>query len=449
MCEAASSASSSSASAVHAASAALVLRAWSRSDLDGWDAQLPVPCAEEAVELVPLRRPGTADGTEQQAALDPGGVLPGQPGPSPTQQGGTPSACKRILRRRLAADYRLQSKVLGSGIAGDVHLATSRHSGRRVAVKSFDRLGPGGPEGWAEAQSEVDIYMSLSHPNIAQLYAVYDERDALHIVMECLEGGELFSRLVTCKRYAEAEAADVARQVLSALAYLHAHGVVHCDVKLENILYETSQSKHVKIIDFGFAQRLESGRELSRRCGSLRYMAPEVLKRSYTEKADVWSVGAVVYMLLVGRSLYSGLDGAVRTKVGSGKPDYAPSFGSLSDGAQAFVRSLLAADPAQRPTASSALRHPWLRCYASAQGSVGCATIRSLNSFADTPRSQRRLLLAAASALPDDDQAVLREQLRARRVAPLMRSHVAKLHRSLQRVARAVHTPALHALSSF
>merc|ERR1712211_76117 len=108
---------------------------------------------------------------------------------------------------------------------------------------------------------------------------------------ELMEGGELYDRLHRQRRYTEEDAAGTARQMLLAVAYLHNQSVVHRDLKLENFLYERSDSDHLKLIDFGFAKHWDHREKMSKACGSIQYVAPEVLGHAYTEKADIWSLG--------------------------------------------------------------------------------------------------------------------------------------------------------------
>lgn len=276
-------------------------------------------------------------------------------------------------------------------------------------MKSFHK-GKLTAQAWKDLQNEVQIYLSIDHPQIARLERVYDRGDDLHLVMECLEGGELFDWVVKCGPYPEREAADVARQVLLAAGYLHSHNVVHRDLKLENLVYEHRDSKHVKLIDFGYATRWDGRTKLTHRCGSLQYVAPEVLGRAYTEKVDLWSIGVLLYVLLTGQPLHHGSDWAIPTKIQSGKLDFVPRFFKLSKDARSLIQSLLTHNPEERPSASDALEHPWLRRHVRATPSVDCGVMNSLRCFADVPPLRRACLLLMASLMPSRDQASLLKQ---------------------------------------
>merc|ERR1719359_1631643 len=106
--------------------------------------------------------------------------------------------------------------------------------------------------------------------------------------MECMAGGELFDRITSLKRFEEKDAAEATKQMLLAVNYVHSHGIVHRDLKLENFLYDTEGSTHLKLIDFGFSKFFNSKERMHTSCGTLAYVAPEVLGKSYTSQCDMW-----------------------------------------------------------------------------------------------------------------------------------------------------------------
>lgn len=198
------------------------------------------------------------------------------------------------------------------------------------------------------------------HPNLVRLEAVHETDDMTWLVMEELAGGELFDHLVQRRRFREAEAADIAWQVLMALACLHGQCVAHRDLKPENVVFVEQGCRALKLIDFGFAARVD-GDGLTRQCGSLGYVAPEVLSgRKYDERCDLWSMGSLLYTLMTGRPLFSGSQEEVlaRTKTYR-QPEFGMEFWCLSEDAQDLIRALLHANPARRLSAEQALQHPW------------------------------------------------------------------------------------------
>merc|ERR1719389_1534949 len=179
--------------------------------------------------------------------------------------------------------------------------------------------------------------------------------------MECMEGGELFDRVAQVKRFTESGAADAARQMLLALNYLHSHGMVHRDLKLENFLYDGQGSNHLKMIDFGFSKYTDSRARMKTSCGTLAYVAPEVLNRSYTSQCDLWSMGVIVFILLSGHMPFHGDSDAQIQDIKKGKYVFKQEYwGKISPLAKEFVKSLLEVDPNKCLTSGAALEHRWI-----------------------------------------------------------------------------------------
>jgi len=326
------------------------------------------------------------------------------------RRGSIPISGRYTNSRKLEQDYVIESKVLGSGMSGPVLLATSKRDGRKYAVKSFKKKGLS-LKTRGELQNEVEVYLTLDHPHVAKLDMVFETDEVLHLVMEYMEGGELYDRLAARRQYSEEAAAETAYQILLAVAYLHAHQIAHRDLKLENFLYEKRDSDHLKLIDFGFAKFWDPNTTMSQSCGSLHYVAPEVLAHSYTTQADMWSVGVLVYMLLTGVPLFHGTDDEILRNIKACKPRYSSRFYKLSQEAQAFVRSLLVKDTNTRLSASSALEHAWIK--GRGQGKVtkiDADILRNLRSFAHASHFRRAVLSMMAWSLSADDIAELREQ---------------------------------------
>jgi len=325
-------------------------------------------------------------------------------------KGGFSVTSRYHVNRSLRQDYRVERHILGSGASGPVHLA--KRGNRQFAVKSFRKRGLS-PEAKAELRGEVEVYLKLDHPHVARLEDVYETDRDLHLVMELMSGGELYARLAKRRHYSEKDAAQTCRQMLLAIAYLHGHNIVHRDLKLENFLYERQDTEHLKLIDFGFAKYHERGSgKMSRSCGSLHYIAPEVLKHSYDEKADMWSIGVIVYMLLTGNPpFYGSTDEKCLYRIQRGEPGFSKRWWTLSGGAQTFVLSLLALDPEARPGAAEALKRPWLQQgILTPKATIDGEVLASLRSFAQASHFRRACLSMMAWSLTLEDQQELRVQ---------------------------------------
>jgi len=267
------------------------------------------------------------------------------------------------LPRRLEHDYSLGARTqLGTGYSGAVILAKSLRTGKAYAVKSFSLVGidPSDKDMFA---SEVGIYLSLDHPHVARLMAVYESETEISMVMECCEGGELHARVHAKRVYTEEEAARATWQMLLAINYLHNEGVVHRDLKLENFLYDEKGSDVLKLIDFGFSNFFRESTAMRESCGTLHYIAPEVLSQSYFGgSCDMWSLGVIVYILLAGHVPFDGACSAriIRAISAGAFTMRTQHWSNVSLEAQDFVKKLLVVKPADRMTAQQAMRHPWL-----------------------------------------------------------------------------------------
>jgi len=327
------------------------------------------------------------------------------------------------LPRRLEHDYSLGARTqLGTGYSGAVILAKSLRTGKAYAVKSFSLVGidPSDKDMFA---SEVGIYLSLDHPHVARLMAVYESETEISMVMECCEGGELHARVHAKRVYTEEEAARATWQMLLAINYLHNEGVVHRDLKLENFLYDEKGSDVLKLIDFGFSNFFRESTAMRESCGTLHYIAPEVLSQSYFGgSCDMWSLGVIVYILLAGHVPFDGAYSAriIRAISAGAFTMRTQHWSNVSLEAQDFVKKLLVVKPADRMTAQQAMRHPWLagrrgrglekpshcirtRPKALARSDVAGAFL----SFASATRFQQACMQMMALTLPSEERRLL------------------------------------------
>ncbi|CAK0800770.1 unnamed protein product [Prorocentrum cordatum] len=247
---------------------------------------------------------------------------------------------------------------------GSVFGATCKRTGRPVAVKSF-QLRRMKSRQVSQLECEIEIFLSMNHPHVADLIDVYRGQQQVDLVMECLSGGEVLDRVLEEEYFGEDVTASTLRQMLLAVNYLHTHNIVHRDLKLENFLYEKRGGDHLKLIDFGFSRIWVADQStMGIALGSLYYVAPEVLDKNYGATCDLWSMGVIAFVLLTGCFPFGGTTRSQTIKrIRTGDRDELP-FGKVSTTAEDFVDKLLVVDPATRLTAETALR--WLVDFAHA-----------------------------------------------------------------------------------
>ncbi|CAK0888515.1 unnamed protein product, partial [Prorocentrum cordatum] len=316
--------------------------------------------------------------------------------------------------RRIEDDYDLTDELLGRGETGDVTAAFRRRQGNDKQQKFAVKTCPLANIKHAKFQmllSEVETFLYVDHPHIARLYDVYESGERLYFVMECLQGGELFERFSRLGKFAEPDVSDLVVQILLALNYIHKHGIVHRDIKLQNLMYQRSDGNHVKFIDFGFSKLLDSSMRLKKAVGTLLYVAPEVLQKNYDSQCDMWSLGVIAFVLLAGYFPFSGEN--LAEDIQAGKLDWKPShWANISDCAADFVKALLKVDPKERLTAHAALEHSWIqqaRQLRSLSVDVHSAA-DALVKFSHVPKFRRCCMMLLAWSLTADERAGFRQQ---------------------------------------
>lgn len=203
--------------------------------------------------------------------------------------------------------------------------------------------------------------------------------------------------------------------MLLAINYVHSHKVVHRDIKLENWLYDEPGSDHLKLIDFGFSKvRGDPNEKMKMSCGTLSYVAPEVLRKNYTSQCDMWSLGVVVFILLGGYMPFSGSDDKQVKDIKSGNFKFKPEkWNTVSASARDFVEKLMKVDADERLSAEKALEHTWIvnRAQVSddlADKPINQDVVNSMYLFAQESKFRRACMLAMAWSLGNEERAKVR-----------------------------------------
>eukprot|EP00669_Euglena_mutabilis_P004697 TRINITY_DN16045_c0_g1_i1.p1 TRINITY_DN16045_c0_g1~~TRINITY_DN16045_c0_g1_i1.p1 ORF type:complete len:402 (-),score=55.55 TRINITY_DN16045_c0_g1_i1:762-1910(-) len=283
-------------------------------------------------------------------------------GSSPTFQ--SPERGCRLKGKRLIEDFYEVLEEIGRGSFGVVRRARHLASGGFYAVKVITKakFEPGDLSG---VFSEVEIITLLKHRYIIDLKEVFQTKDTLYLVMELLLGGALSVRLKAAARFPEALARRYARNVLLAVEYIHRVGIAHRDLKPANMLLASdADTSEVKIVDFGLAVLIGHDATLDTLCGTLAYMAPEILNGyPYGQAVDMWAVGVILYQMVSGVCPFAGNSrAAIGGHIARGLRNLQTDFpADVSPDCRDLVRRLLDPTPAHRITAPDSLNHPWIR----------------------------------------------------------------------------------------
>eukprot|EP01007_Sphenomonas_quadrangularis_P003898 NODE_86_length_2212_cov_84.991216_g64_i0.p1 GENE.NODE_86_length_2212_cov_84.991216_g64_i0~~NODE_86_length_2212_cov_84.991216_g64_i0.p1 ORF type:complete len:590 (+),score=138.14 NODE_86_length_2212_cov_84.991216_g64_i0:171-1940(+) len=252
--------------------------------------------------------------------------------------------------------------VLGKGTYGTVRLARVKGSDERYAVKVLARAKLVESKAMEAFEREVYHQRKFHHPHILAIKDFLQTQNHFYIVLELASGGELFDYIVARQRLPECEASVIFLQLLSAVQEMHSKGVVHLDIKPENILLDESNPPHVKLCDFGLSATQWGDSKLKLVCGTPNYVAPEILAEPVVpydgRKADIWSCGVTLFAMVSGRlPFYEPKIEDIFDRVR--RVDYQPSR-HFSPVLTDLIQRILVADPAQRLTLDEVIQHRWL-----------------------------------------------------------------------------------------
>ncbi|XP_041084220.1 NUAK family SNF1-like kinase 2 isoform X1 [Polyodon spathula] len=247
-------------------------------------------------------------------------------------------------------------ETLGKGTYGKVKKAVER-SGRVVAIKSIRKEKIKDEQDLIHIRREIEIMSSLSHPHIITIDEVFENKDKIVIVMEYASKGDLYDYICEKQRLSEQEARHFFRQIVSAVHYCHRNGIVHRDLKLENILLDGNGN--IKIADFGLSNLYHRDEYLQTFCGSPLYASPEIVTgQPYRgPEVDSWSLGVLLYTLVHGAMPFDGHDYKNLVKQITSGQYREPAKHSDASG---LIRWMLMVNPERRATVEDVAGHWWL-----------------------------------------------------------------------------------------
>ncbi|KAI3856645.1 hypothetical protein MKW92_004957 [Papaver armeniacum] len=263
--------------------------------------------------------------------------------------------------------YQFEKELAKCGTdAGVVYLCKDKVTHEYVACKSINKTSSAyNPD---SIKHEIQIMIELTHPNVVGLKDVYVDDEHVDLIMEYCSGSDLHNRLMEISRFTESNAKILFRQLMGVVESCHGRGIVHRDIKLENIFLATEeddQCPDIRLGDFGFATYIKPGQKLNKACGSLYYIAPEMLDRNpvYDQAVDVWSAGVVLFCLFSGNPPF---DGETNSHIIENIKDgsfYFDHFGwvNITELAKDLISGMLCKDPAKRLSATEVLNHPWMK----------------------------------------------------------------------------------------
>mmetsp|Transcript_46802 Transcript_46802/g.114104 ORF Transcript_46802/g.114104 Transcript_46802/m.114104 type:complete len:744 (+) Transcript_46802:145-2376(+) len=316
------------------------------------------------------------------------------------------AALSAPLKSRFDDEYEVTRKIR-KGSCATVYECIHKRTKERFAVKIIrrDKLQPSEDE---FVLNEVSIMQSLSGYGqyVVQLLDFYEEPEFFYMVMDYMGGGDVFDRMLAKSKYTENDAKHLTKHLLKGIRCIHEAGVAHRDIKPQNMLLTSEDDDaHIKITDFGFARRTHNTPySLTSRCGTPTFVAPEILKNiPHDERSDMFSVGVVVYLLLVGyppfmKDTQTELFQQIRSCEWKFRKE---DWENISDEAKELIRNLLVPDPEQRWTADQALECAWIQ--SDGDVAAGEAEVNLMTSVEALRERRERLRQFATPVLWQDD----------------------------------------------
>jgi calcium-dependent protein kinase len=214
---------------------------------------------------------------------------------------------------------------------------------------------------------EIQFLSELDHPNIIKVYEYFTDKTSFQIITELVTGDQLVEKITKVQVFNEINAAKIMKQLFSCVAYLHDKNIIHRDINIGNIYFENDNlgDYSIKIMYFGNARVVSKDEQLNDRTTDAYFMAPEVIRKTYDKKCDIWSLGVILYVLLSGFYPFDGQDKTdIMEKIVIGKYSLdSHEWEHISKEGKELVKALLNFHPKERPEAKELINHPWIVKY--------------------------------------------------------------------------------------
>ncbi|XP_047983025.1 calcium-dependent protein kinase 20-like [Salvia hispanica] len=308
-------------------------------------------------------------------------------------------------------------RKLGQGQFGTTFLCVEKGTNKEFACKTIAKRKLTTPEDVEDVRTEIQIMHHLAgHPNMISIVGAFEDAVAVHVMMELCAGGELFDRIIQRGHYTERKAAELSRIIVGVVQACHSLGVMHRDLKPENFLFVNQQEESLlKTIDFGLSAFFKPGDTFNDVVGSPYYVAPEVLKKHYSQECDVWSAGVIIYILLCGvPPFWDESEQGIFEQVLKGELDFVSEpWPSISESAKDLVRKMLVQDPKKRLTAHQVLCHPWVQVDGVAPDKpLDSAVLSRLKQFSAMNKIKKIAIRVIAESLSEEEIAGLKEMFK-------------------------------------
>ena len=261
--------------------------------------------------------------------------------------------------------YEIKEQV-GNGKFGLIKIGINKKTRKQVAIKIMSKKDMTNQD-LELVRTEIEILKICQHPNIIQLYDVFENINYFYIIMEYCSGGDLFSYLEKRNfRLPENQACKFMHKMCAAIYYIHQYGIAHRDLKPENVLMTSNdENADLRILDFGLSKIIGPDEKCTEPYGTLSYVAPEVLLDiPYGKEVDLWSLGVIAYLMLSGSLPFDDRESEeeIARKTVSEDPPYKGSiWKKISNEAKDFIKKLLVKNPEKRMNVKEALQHEWFR----------------------------------------------------------------------------------------